>query len=221
MSLWNRVHDRMTRTRTELRDYAITKEARRRGWTPDQVRKEVEAAGGKRDRGVAHRTDVQPTEDGLAFWHADRDQYSPGYRRYMTGEPVPRHVAENRAPTQAEIWRQQVAPGGIGRQVGDRRFEPSLADKLTYAGRWAQRQDYRMHPCGAWVATGPKAEHEHHDCREMPGYIEAMREDALKQNDRRGADTLARGDQALEQMLAAADRVLAERDAQLPDLEAG
>ena len=225
MSLWTRVHAFATHTRREVLTYAVTKEAQRRGWTPDQVRREVEAAGGKREGDVAHRYgQVQPTQDGLEFWHTERQQYGPNWPREMTGEPLPAYKAERREPTAAELWREQHAPGPLGYQAGDRRWGFSFADKLTYSGRWARDQDIRLHPCGQWVATGPKA-HEHHACREVPGYIDAMHEDAAKENERRDAEAVGR-DAELEQMLAAADDVLGERDgrqpaAEMPDLEAG
>jgi hypothetical protein len=115
MSLWTRVHAFATHTRREVLTYAITNEAQRRGWTPDQVRQEVEAAGGKREGDVAHRyAQVQPTQDGLEFWHTERQQYGPNYPREMTGEPLPAYKAERREPTAAELWREQYTPGPAG-----------------------------------------------------------------------------------------------------------
>jgi hypothetical protein len=59
----------------------------------------------------------------------------------------------------------------------------------------------------------------------VPGYIDAMQENALKENERRAAEAVGR-DAELEQMLAAADEALGEHDthqptAEMPDLEAG
>ena len=174
------------------------------------MRQEVEAAGGKRDRDVARRQDVQPTEDGLGFWRTERDMYTPQWPKTSTGAPSLRWVGERRGPTAAEIWKADYAPGGLRPEVGDRRWEPAAGDHLHYAGRWAHRQDYRMHPCGEWVASGPHAEHDGH---EVPGYIEAMHEDAVKEDARRDAEAMA---QQMRTSAADGDRRRGARRARRP-----
>jgi hypothetical protein len=192
-------------------EHHIRIEALLRQWTPEQVQAEVKRETGYRQQELpaAHITPqvrrdlrTQPTPEGRAFWavtapsrHEIADsQYR--LRRPEQARPWEPHgwgqrrlnvwEREGRQPTAADIWRETHAPGpGRGHLAGDP-YDEHLNGGLSREARWHERQDFRVHDCGKIIATGGKADpHEPHDCREMPGYIEAMHEDAIAEHTRR------------------------------------